>query len=168
MKLLRRRSGLKEGIAPFPAQGDFCQSPKSIGYYSAYQTQLFRSLRKTRFCPPCGGSAHRGARDLTREGQCIGASSRALRRTAAPQHSALRTPHSTLHTQHSTLRTQKHHPLTTSSIAIRDSSRPRISPSGQELGPSLRAFSGSGWVSMKRPSIPTATAARANTGTNSR
>jgi hypothetical protein len=43
-----------------------------------------------------------------------------------------------------------------------------ILPSGQALGPSDRALSGSGWVSMNRPETPTATAARASTGTNSR
>src|SRR5205085_5919073 len=36
------------------------------------------------------------------------------------------------------------------------------------LGPSESALSGSGWVSMKSPAMPTATAARASTGTNSR
>ena len=38
----------------------------------------------------------------------------------------------------------------------------------QAFGPSDSALAGSGWVSMKRPAMPTATAARANTGTNSR
>src|SRR5674476_1691905 len=36
------------------------------------------------------------------------------------------------------------------------------------LGPSDGAWSGSGWVSMNTPATPTATAARAKTGTNSR
>ncbi len=36
------------------------------------------------------------------------------------------------------------------------------------LGPSDGALSGSWWVSMKTPATPTATAARASTGTNSR
>ncbi len=36
------------------------------------------------------------------------------------------------------------------------------------FGPSEGALSGSGWVSMKTPATPTATAARASTGTNSR
>jgi len=40
--------------------------------------------------------------------------------------------------------------------------------SGQALGPSDRALAGSGWVSANRPEMPTATAARASTGTNSR
>src|SRR5262249_50649606 len=48
----------------------------------------------------------------------------------------------------------------------------RISPSnsrsGTMLGPSEGALSGSGWVSTKTPATPTATAARASTGTNSR
>ena len=40
--------------------------------------------------------------------------------------------------------------------------------SGTALGPSDSAFAGSGWVSMKTPAMPTAIAARASTGTNSR
>ncbi len=36
------------------------------------------------------------------------------------------------------------------------------------FGPSEGALSGSWWVSMKTPATPTATAARASTGTNSR
>ena len=40
--------------------------------------------------------------------------------------------------------------------------------SGQALGPSDKALSGSGRVSMKSPATPVATAARASTGTNSR
>src|SRR5690606_22802159 len=58
--------------------------------------------------------------------------------------------------------------LVTSSIAMRVSSSARILPSGQALGPSDRALSGSGWVSMKMPAMPTAMAARDSTGTNSR
>ena len=42
------------------------------------------------------------------------------------------------------------------------------SRSGTMLGPSDGAWSGSGWVSMNTPATPTATAARASTGTNSR
>ena len=41
-------------------------------------------------------------------------------------------------------------------------------PSGTAFGPSDMAFAGFGWVSMNRPAMPTATAARASTGTNSR
>ena len=40
--------------------------------------------------------------------------------------------------------------------------------SGTAFGPSLSAFAGSGCVSMKTPATPTAIAARASTGTNSR
>ena len=40
--------------------------------------------------------------------------------------------------------------------------------SGTAFGPSLSALAGSGWVSMNRPATPTATPARASTGTNSR
>ena len=36
--------------------------------------------------------------------------------------------------------------------------------SGHMFGPSLSALSGSGWVSMNSPAMPTATAARASTG----
>ncbi len=39
---------------------------------------------------------------------------------------------------------------------------------GQAFGPSDSACSGLGWVSMKMPATPAATAARASTGTNSR
>ena len=39
---------------------------------------------------------------------------------------------------------------------------------GQALGPSDKAKAGLGWVSIKIPEMPTATAARAKTGTNSR
>ena len=48
------------------------------------------------------------------------------------------------------------------------SSSASILSSGQALGPSDRALAGSGWVSANRPATPTATAARASTGTNSR
>src|SRR5690606_2286472 len=48
------------------------------------------------------------------------------------------------------------------------SSKACIFPNGHAFGPSLSALSGSGWVSMKMPAMPTATAARASTGTNSR
>jgi hypothetical protein len=36
------------------------------------------------------------------------------------------------------------------------------------LGPSLKAASGLGWVSMNKPSAPAATAQRASTGANCR
>ena len=39
---------------------------------------------------------------------------------------------------------------------------------GHEFGPSLRALSGSGWVSINKPETPAATAALASTGTKSR
>src|SRR6266568_7010594 len=52
------------------------------------------------------------------------------------------------------------------SINVRTS--PGKSLSGIILGPSEGARSGSSWVSMKIPATPTATAARASTGTNSR
>ena len=43
-----------------------------------------------------------------------------------------------------------------------------MSFSGTMFGPSDGALSGSWWVSMNTPATPTATAARASTGTNSR
>ena len=58
--------------------------------------------------------------------------------------------------------------LVTASSAIKVSSSARMCLSGTALGPSERAFCGSGWVSMNRPATPTATAARASTGTISR
>src|SRR5690606_8664579 len=58
--------------------------------------------------------------------------------------------------------------LVTASSSSMVSSSARILSSGQALGPSLSALAGSGWVSMKTPETPTAIAARARTGTNSR
>ena len=58
--------------------------------------------------------------------------------------------------------------LQTEAITINVSSSASILPNGHELGPSLSAFSGFGCVSANRPEMPTATAARASTGTNSR
>src|SRR3546814_6111144 len=58
--------------------------------------------------------------------------------------------------------------LVVRSSSSRVSSSARIFGSGHALGPSLSASSGFGWVSMKRPDTPTATAARASTGMNSR
>ena len=59
--------------------------------------------------------------------------------------------------------------LTVASIATSVSQQLRcIRASGQALGPSERAFAGSGCVSMNTPATPAATAARASTGTNSR
>src|SRR5699024_5299025 len=58
--------------------------------------------------------------------------------------------------------------LTALSISLSISSRLRMRASGQELGPSLNAASGRGWVSMNTPQTPAATAARASTGMNSR
>ena len=58
--------------------------------------------------------------------------------------------------------------LITRSIATSCSSNARICFRGTAFGPSDIALAGSGWVSMNRPPIPTATAARASTGTNSR
>src|SRR5574343_496578 len=58
--------------------------------------------------------------------------------------------------------------LTALSSATSVASRLSIRSSGQLFGPSENAFSGQGWVSMNKPEIPTATAARVRTGTNSR
>ena len=58
--------------------------------------------------------------------------------------------------------------LASASNAISVRTRPSNSRSGTMLGPSDGAWSGSGWVSMNTPATPTATAARASTGTNSR
>ena len=46
--------------------------------------------------------------------------------------------------------------MTVLSIADRVSSNSRMRASGQELGPSLRALSGSGCVSMNKPEIAAA------------
>jgi len=56
--------------------------------------------------------------------------------------------------------------FTRRSISTRLSRSSRMRPSGTRLGPSLLAEAGVGWVSMKRPETPAATAARASTGTN--
>src|SRR5262249_27914089 len=56
--------------------------------------------------------------------------------------------------------------LASASKAISLRTRPSNWASGTMLGPSEGARSGSGWVSMKTPATPTATAARASTGTN--
>ena len=59
-------------------------------------------------------------------------------------------------------------PLLSRSKAISLSSKAGISLSGTMFGPSEKASSGRSCVSMNRPATPTATAARARTGTNSR
>src|ERR1700722_12817076 len=59
-------------------------------------------------------------------------------------------------------------PFANLSNAIKLSSNAGICLSGSMLGPSHGAWSGSGCVSMKIEASPTATAARASTGTNSR
>ena len=58
--------------------------------------------------------------------------------------------------------------LASASNAISVFTSPSNSRSGTMFGPSEGARSGSGWVSMNTPATPTATAARASTGTNSR
>jgi hypothetical protein len=58
--------------------------------------------------------------------------------------------------------------LVTSSSATRVSSSAFMCLSGTALGPSDQASAGLGWVSMNRPATPTATPARASTGTISR
>src|SRR5947207_1236464 len=58
--------------------------------------------------------------------------------------------------------------LASLSKSISTRSSPSISLRGIMFGPSDGALSGSGWVSMKIPATPTATAARASTGTNAR
>ena len=58
--------------------------------------------------------------------------------------------------------------LASASNACNSATSASNSRSGTMLGPSEGAWSGSGWVSMNTPATPTATAARASTGTNSR
>ena len=57
--------------------------------------------------------------------------------------------------------------LTERSISASTSSNAFIFLRGQALGPSDKASFGFGWVSIKIPAIPLATAALAKTGTNS-
>ena len=63
---------------------------------------------------------------------------------------------------------ESHVRFTAASSSTSVSSSARIRDNGHALGPSDRAFSGCGCVSMKSPATPAATAARASTGTNSR
>ena len=58
--------------------------------------------------------------------------------------------------------------LTAVSSCLSVDSNCSMRPSGHAFGPSLNAFDGSGCVSMKRPEMPAATAARASTGMYSR
>src|SRR5262249_34718743 len=60
------------------------------------------------------------------------------------------------------------HRRTRSQMSIVRATRSSSCPSGIMFGPSLGALSGSGCVSMKRPSAPAATAASASGGMNSR